>query len=126
MHYKKEAAFINRKEELMFLSAWIDEQPEHILFFYGSKSSGKTTLIYKFVERRLNDERRFSVKSFNLREALIVNYEDFLQRFFQVEEPAQKNASQTRHYDLKVFKLTVQTQQKIKDRQLDPFDVMKT
>ena len=126
MHYKKEAAFINRKEELMFLSARIDEQPEHILFFYGPKSSGKTTLIYKFIERRLNDERRFSVKPFNLREALIVNYEDFLQRFFQVEEPAQKNATQTRHYDLKVFKLTVQTQQKIKDRQLDPFDVMKT
>ncbi len=125
MQYKKEAAFINRNEELELLSAWIDEQPEHILFFYGPKSSGKTTLIYKFVERHMKDERRFSVKLFNLREMLIVNYEDFLQRFFQIDEPVQKNASQIRHYDLKVFKLTVQTQQKIKNRQLDPFDVMK-
>ena len=38
---------------------------------------------------------------------------------------SKKMPAQTRHYDLKVFKLTVQTQQKIKNRQLDPFDVMK-
>ena len=93
MQYKKESAFINRNEELEMLSAWIDEQPEHILFFYGPKSSGKTTLIYKFVEKHMKDERRFSVKLFNLREMLIVNYEDFLQRFFQIDEPVQKNAS---------------------------------
>lgn len=93
--------------------------------FFGPKSSGKTTLIYKFVEGFLGDESRFSVKLFNLREVLIVNYDDFLQRFFTLEDPQEKDSSQTRQYNLKVFKLTVKTQQKIKDRQLDPFDVMK-
>ncbi|MDZ7762104.1 MAG: ATP-binding protein [Desulfovermiculus sp.] len=125
MQFRKEPAFINRSIELKYLQDWVDQRPEFILFLYGPKSSGKTTLISKFAESYLADNKRFSVKLFNLREVLIVNYEDFLQRFFQVEDPQETDASQTRHYDLKVFKLTVQTQQKIKDRQLDPFDVMK-
>lgn len=125
MEYKNEPAFIDRQDELQYLELWVDESPKHILFFYGPKSSGKTTLIYKFVEEHLNDNNTFSVKLFNLREVLIVNYEDFLQRFFQVEDPEEKDTFQSRQYDLKVFRLTFQTQQKIKDRQLDPFDVMK-
>lgn len=125
MEYKNEPAFIDRQDELQYLELWVDESPKHILFFYGPKSSGKTTLIYKFVEGHLNDNNTFSVKLFNLREVLIVNYEDFLQRFFQVEDPEEKDTFQSRQYDLKVFRLTFQTQQKIKDRQLDPFDVMK-
>ncbi len=125
MEYKKEPAFINRQTELAYLKAWIEERPEQILFFYGPKSSGKTTLIYKYVERHLADDKKFSVKLFNLREVLIVNYEDFLQRFFQVEEPAAKDTRMTREYSVKVFRLTMETQQKIKARELDPFDVMK-
>ena len=125
MEYRKEPAFINRQEEMGYLQDWIEQRPEQILFFYGPKSSGKTTLIYKFVENYLSDENLFSVKLFNLREVLLVSYEDFLQRFFQVEDAQEKDTTQTRQYNLRVFTLTVQTQQKIKDRQLDPFDVMK-
>jgi len=124
MEYRKEPAFINRQEEIGYLQDWIAQRPEQILFFYGPKSSGKTTLIYKFVEDYLSDDKRFSVKLFNLRKVLLVSYEDFLQRFFQVEDPQEKDTTQTRQYNLRVFQLKVQTQQKIKDRQLDPFDVM--
>lgn len=125
MEYKNVAPFINRQAEIEYLKKWVEEQPSQILFFFGPKSSGKTTLIYKFVEGFLSDESNFSVKLFNLREVLIVNYDDFLQRFFALEDPQEKDSSQTRPYNLKVFNLTVKTQQKIKDRQLDPFDVMK-
>jgi len=124
MEYKNEPAFINRQEEISYLKKWMEERPNQILIFFGPKSSGKTTLIYKFVEGFLCDESKFSVKLFNLREVLIVNYENFLQRFFALEDPQEKDSSQTRQYNLKVFQLTVQTQQKIKDKQLDPFDVM--
>jgi hypothetical protein len=126
MNYTNVSAFINRQDEIRYLKKWINEQPKNILFFYGPKSSGKTTLLYKFIEGNLADQKKFSIKHFNLREVLIVNYEDFLQRFFQVEDPEEKISSQTRHYDLKVFKLTIETQQKINNKQLDPFDVMKT
>jgi len=69
-------------------------------------------------------ESKFSVKLFNLRKVLIVNYDDFLQRFFALEDPQEKDSTLTRQYNLKVFKLTLKTQQKIKNKQLDPFDVM--
>jgi AAA+ ATPase superfamily predicted ATPase len=124
MEYKNTAAFINRQAEMEYLKNWIQQVPGQILFFYGPKSSGKTTLIYKFVKGFLNDEKRFSVKLFNLRKVLIGNYDDFLQRFFALEEPEEENSSLTRHYNLQVFKLTVQTQKKIKEKQMDPFDVM--
>ena len=124
MEYKNEPAFINRQEEISYLEKWIEERPNQILFFFGPKSSGKTTLIYKFVEGFLNDESKFSVKLFNLRKVLIVNYDDFLQRFFALEDPQEKDSALTRQYNLKVFKLTLKTQQKIKNKQLDPFDVM--
>ena len=125
MEYKNVSAFINRQAEIKYMEKWISEEPKSILFFYGPKSSGKTTLIYKFIEKHLTDQKKFSIKHFNLREVLIVNYEDFLQRFFQIEDPDEKSTSQARHYDLKVFKLTVESHHKIKNKQLDPFDVMK-
>ena len=124
MKYKNVAPFINRQDEFEYLKKWVEEEPNQILFFFGPKSSGKTTLIYKFAEGFLSDESRFSLKLFNLRKVLIVNYDNFLQRFFALEDPQEKDSSQTRQYNLKVFQLTVQTQQKIKDKQLDPFDVM--
>ncbi len=124
VEYKNEPAFINRQEEMAYLKSWMAERPKQILFFYGPKSSGKTTLIYKYVERHLADEQKFSVKLFNLRKVLIVNYEDFLQRFFQLEEPVSKDTRMMREYSVKVFKLTMETQKKIRARELDPFDVM--
>ena len=125
MEYTNVSAFINRQEEIGYLKQWIEEEPKNILFFYGPKSSGKTTLIYKFVEDYLSDEKQFSVKSFNLREVLLVNYDDFLQRFFQLEDEEDKDTSETRQYNLQVFRYTVRTRKKIQNRQLDPFDVMK-
>mgnify|MGYP006283304499 CR=1 FL=1 len=77
MEYTNVSAFINRQDEIEYIKQWIEEEPKHILFFYGPKSSGKTTLISKFVEEHLNDATKFSVKLFNLREVLIVNYENF-------------------------------------------------
>ncbi|MFO7886634.1 MAG: ATP-binding protein [Desulfobacteraceae bacterium] len=84
MEYKNIAPFINRQEEMAYIQQWIEEEPKSILFFYGPKSSGKTTLIYKFVDEHLSDEKKFSVKLFNLREVLLFNYEDFLECFFEL------------------------------------------
>jgi hypothetical protein len=125
MEYRKEPAFINRQDELAYMKSWLLERPEHILFFYGPKSSGKTSLISRFLDNHLFDKRKYAVKHFNLREILIVSYEDFLQRFFVVENQEVNTRTQTRHYDLKLFKLSVEEQRRIKARQLDPFDVMK-
>ena len=50
----KEPAFVNREDELAYLETWISAKPENILFLYGPKSSGKTTLIYRFIDQNLS------------------------------------------------------------------------
>ena len=114
--------FINREMEIHYLKSWIQEKPKNILFLYGPKSSGKTTLIYRFIEQNLSDER-YDVKHFNLRELLLVNYDSFLRAFF--ERKRSEQIKETRQYDLKVFKLSVETLKGLESRELDPFIVMK-
>ncbi|KPA17522.1 ATPase domain protein, prokaryote domain protein, partial [Candidatus Magnetomorum sp. HK-1] len=52
--YTIQDAFINRQNELNFLLDWIQHKPNEILFIYGPKSSGKTTLLMKFIEMHLD------------------------------------------------------------------------
>ena len=62
--YTKKPSFINRSEELRVLSDWINQQPEQILFIYGPKNSGKTTLLKKFIENNLTSNL-YDIKHFN-------------------------------------------------------------
>ncbi len=114
--------FINRAEEIYYLQSWIAEKPKNILFLYGPKSSGKTTLIYRFIEQNLSNGK-YDIKQFNLRELLLVNYESFLRAFFELKHSEQ--VKETRQYDLKVFKLSVETLKGLESKKLDPFIVMK-
>lgn len=114
--------FINRAEEIHYLQSWIAEKPKNILFLYGPKSSGKTTLIYRFIEQYLSNGT-YDIKHFNLRELLLVNYESFLRAFFELKSSEQ--VKETRQYDLKVFKLSVETIKGLESKDLDPFIVMK-
>jgi len=70
--YRKYAAFINRQKELQFLRDFIGEEPESMLFLHGPKSSGKTTLLYKFLEQ-MEKEQELDIKFLNLRKI----YTDF-------------------------------------------------
>ncbi len=68
--YKKDVAFINREKEKRYLRNYIDIRPESILFLHGPKSSGKTVLLYKFLEQ-IEKEQQLDVKFLNLRKVLI-------------------------------------------------------
>ena len=78
MKYKQDVAFINRERELAYLATFIDKRPNEILFLHGPKSSGKTTLLYKFFEG-IQREQKLDVKFVNLREILIINCHVLLQ-----------------------------------------------
>jgi len=84
IEYNDRLPFINRKAELNYLHGAINRTPNEILFIYGPKSSGKTTLLMKFIELNLN-EKHYNIKHLNLRKVLIVNYIDFIQAFFEVD-----------------------------------------
>ena len=57
MGYKQEIAFINREKELQILANFIGKRPSEILFLHGPKSSGKTTLLYRFIDRAAKEEK---------------------------------------------------------------------
>ncbi len=120
--FAREPAFVNRKEELAYLQSWISARPENILFLHGPKSGGKTTLLYHFIEWNLSGGK-YDIKHFNLRELLLVNYDSFLRAFF--ERKSSEQVKETRQYDLKVFKLSVETLKGLESKELDPFIVMK-
>lgn len=120
--FTKQPAFVNRTQELARLREWISAAPENILFLYGPKSSGKTTLLNRFIKEHLAGNP-FDLKHFNLRELLLINYESFLRVFF--EPKAAEQVKETRQYDLKVFKLSVETIKGLETKTLDPFVVMK-
>jgi AAA+ ATPase superfamily predicted ATPase len=122
--YRQYAAFINRENELRDLRKFIDKEPSEILFLHGPKSSGKTTLLYKFLEQ-IEKEQKLDVKFLNLRKLLIPNYKDFLEIFFGVDySKSKEDVKEKREYDLKFFKLSVEALKGIKAGELDPFVVM--
>jgi len=122
--YSNEPAFINRENELNYLLHWINGKPNSILFVYGPKSSGKTTLLIKFIEKNLNN-KDFSIKHFNLRKILISNYSDFIQAFFETDySKSTEDIKQKREYNLKLFKLSKEIKKSLENKTLDPFVVM--
>ncbi len=125
MKYRQEVAFIDREKELSYLGTFIDKRPSELLFVHGPKSSGKTTLLYRFFEK-METEQKLDVKMVNLREILISDYQDFLKVFFGMDYDQRKeDVKEIREYDLKVFKVKVETLKGLNSGRIDPFSVMK-
>ena len=75
--------FIDREREEAFLLNHLQGEPAKILFIYGPKSSGKTTLMEYMVENILEKDKNFYVNYVNFRGYAIANYKDFLDIYFQ-------------------------------------------
>ena len=56
--FTQRPAFINRQYELDFLRAFIQDTPNRLLFMYGPKSSGKTTLMSQFILQTINQNKK--------------------------------------------------------------------
>jgi AAA+ ATPase superfamily predicted ATPase len=123
--YRKDVAFINREKELKYLDEYINIRPESILFLHGPKSSGKTTLLYKFFEQ-MEKQQKLDVKYLNLRKKLIGNYKDFIRIFFGIDYSRSKeDVKEKKEYNLfKFFKLPVEILKGLESGELDPFEIM--
>jgi uncharacterized protein len=122
--YRQDVAFVNRKNELTVLEAYINKRPSEILFLYGPKSSGKTTLLYKFIESAKKTDK-LEVKFFNLRKVYLGNYTDFLKVFFGIDYSKSKNdVKEIREYNVGLFKETVEVLKGIENKEVDPFKVL--
>ena len=111
--------FVDREEEIKFLKEFFEKEPSRILFLYGPKSTGKTTLIEYVIENELN-KKDFWIKYLNLRGVLIANYDNFIYTFFE-EEDENITTELNRTYDLKIFKLEAKTLKAVKEKRKNLF-----
>ena len=54
--YFRQKRLIDREYEIKFLLDWFGKVPDEVLWIYGPKSSGKTTLIEYVVENELFED----------------------------------------------------------------------
>ncbi len=124
--FKIDVTFVNRKQEMVEFRNYLEGRPNSILFLYGPKSSGKTTLMYRFFEQ-IEKENDYEINFLNLREVFLTSYDDFIDAFFKTSEDNKDLKTGTRRqYSLfGLFKLDAFTERMLKKRQEDPFLVMK-
>jgi len=126
VEYRKEVAFINREKELTYLDEYMNTRPESILFIHGPKSSGKTTLLYKFFEH-VEKKQELDVKFLNLRKTYKdkSNYTDFLKMLFEVsDDKDEKKERMSAGINVGFFKINSEIEKRMKQGKVDPFKVM--
>ncbi|MBL0699404.1 MAG: AAA family ATPase [Desulfosarcina sp.] len=123
--FKLDVAFINREREMAELLNYLESRPNSILFLYGPKSSGKTTLMYRLFEQ-IEQEKEYEINFLNLREIFLTSYDDFIDAFFKsTEHENSLKSGIRRQYSLfGMFKLDAFTERMLKKRKEDPFLVM--
>ncbi|HPJ15960.1 MAG TPA: ATP-binding protein [Spirochaetota bacterium] len=125
IEYRKRVAFVNRKKELEYLNSYIQSESENILFLHGPKSSGKTALLYKLIDKLNSEKSKYAVKHFNLREVLICSYKDFIRSFFIIEDKKEKLRKYFSSLSAGIFKISEELAEKLAMVKVDPFKIMK-
>ena len=132
---------MDREEEEQFLLDRFSMQPETILFIYGPKSSGKTTLIEYLVENVLERDKGYYVNYVNFRGHAISNYDSFLDVYFQPIEDENKSFIEKalEYLPIKIgrlsgnaslppkgfqFGLNIELYNRLTTRQIDPFNLL--
>ncbi|MCD6449256.1 MAG: ATP-binding protein [Thermotogaceae bacterium] len=116
--------FWDREKEVKDLKAHIESEPNSILFVYGPKSSGKSTLLSKVVEEL--PKKDFVYYWYDLREKVIVNYKNVLEIFFKEKGWLKEFiAAVMPKINLGVFEMEPQNLEKVLSGKLDAFEEMR-
>jgi len=114
--------FINRDKEINFFLNYFKNRPERVLWVYGPKSTGKTTLIEYILENRL-DSKEYNINYLNFRRMLINSFDSFIDSF--LEEQDEVETQLNRNYNLfGLFKLEAKTLKKIKENRKNLFNYL--
>ena len=128
LHIVRIPLFINRQKELDDLKKLFQSSPNSIVFVYGPKSCGKTTLMLKaYEELSETHPQKFTFYWFDLRTKFISGYDSIIDLFFSttdIKERTAKGAQERIAVDLKVFHVEKTRWEELKARRLDPFDLM--
>ncbi|MDQ7032894.1 MAG: ATP-binding protein, partial [Desulfonauticus sp.] len=114
------APFLYRKREIDFLVEFFKRVPQRVLWVYGPKSSGKTTLISYVVDNYLLQEKeRFWVKYLNLREKIITSYRSFLDSFFMPEEMYDVEVKRDIEFSVQIFRVRREDLRSLRQKETD-------
>ncbi|ADC70020.1 ATPase [Methanocaldococcus sp. FS406-22] len=97
--------FFDREKELNYLKTYVQLEPNSILFVYGPKSSGKTTVMLRVIEE-LSKRDDLVFFYYDLREYATPTKEEFLEIFF--EKGDKKYLLNKFEINLKIFKFGVE------------------
>ena len=121
----REKRLIDREKEIEFFKGWFEKLPKEILWVYGPKSTGKTTLIEYIIERELFDDfklfksEKYNIKYIDFRAKMIGNYDMFLQSLIT---PNGVEIDVTSSINLGIFKMDIKRYKAIQDKRLNFFD----
>ncbi|MDQ7032613.1 MAG: ATP-binding protein [Desulfonauticus sp.] len=116
--------FINRDREIEFFLNYFKQNPERILWVYGPKSTGKTTLIEYIIENNLLKDKSYNVKYISLRRKMIANYDNFIDAFIKPESEHNFFKDVKLTVDLKFIKIDSKLYERIKQKEYDFFEAM--
>ncbi len=130
--YFRKEKFIDREREISFLKGWFERVPKEILWLYGPKSSGKTTLIEYVIENELFEDfwgleprGNYWVRYINLRRYLISNYECFIEAFVKPKMRADRKEERLNaRISLGIFELNANILKDVRERRRDIFREM--
>jgi len=116
--------FWNREREIEYLKRYIQSEPNAILFVYGPKSSGKSTLLMKTLEEL---KTKVNLYYYDLRMVPITSYQDVLKIFFRERgwmERLKKAIPGIAKSFAKYFEVDADVLKDIFDMKYNPFEVM--
>jgi len=125
----RKVPFIDREDEIKFFKNYFEEEPQKILFVYGPKSTGKTTLIEYVIENELIEDKKlfksnkFNIKYLNFRRKLIGSYNTFLDSIIKRQDE-EIEAELGCEINLGVFRLSPKLYSKAKEKEEDIFDLL--
>ena len=114
--------FIDREKEIEFFVDYFNNIPNRILWVYGPKSTGKTTLIEYIIENELDKNK--TIRYINFRGILIGSYKHFLDGLLE-EKDEETQTEFNRTYNIfNLFKLEAKTLKKIKEDRKNLFNYL--
>jgi len=123
----RKVEFVDRIKEIEFIKDWVNEIPKEILWLYGPKSCGKTTLIEYIIEKELTNNLKifdnYWIKYINFRGLMIGNYDNFISSFFEESEKGNDFEEEIKSgFNIGVIKLEAKVLEKIKDKKKNLFN----
>ncbi len=126
--------FWDREKEKEWLKRYLKSEPNAILFVYGPKSSGKSTLLYQAVKELSKRKwflQKYGMYWYDLRGKMISSYRDVVDVFFRTEdtEAGRFISSVEREVDIGLpvlasFKVKASLKNEFYSKLADPFEYM--